>query len=589
MLLSLGQYHNKFEVPFLIDTERFFIKEGQAMVQISDPADFLIHIERRLAEAVEMTNRYLDVSTKAPLLQKIEDALLKPHVSTIAERGLTSLLETYRLGDLRRMYLLLDRVNSTEMLKLEWIKYVRRLGENLATDSTKEKTLIEEWLIFYDRMETILRQSFGNNDPFKKALRQAFEYFLNITPGKTAELLVKYVDRKMRGEKDRQEQETDRSFDRIMTIFQFMQSKDVFEAFYKKSLAKRLLYGKSASTELEKSMISRLKAECGANYTAKLEGMFSDVDMSTEVGNGFKIFLAENDKDNENEDKDKDSSSSNSNSNSSNRSSDVNDMQVSKAIVGANHHSHSKSIECAVQVLTVGFWPINPPAKPVSIPPSIQLMKDKFETYYLQKYQGRRLVWAHSVERCLVTARFVKGKKELELSLYQALCLICFGNTTNEKGQMGFRDILEATNIDDEELRRTLQSLACGIIGTRVLTKHPKGKDVNDSDTFTPNKDFTHKMFRIKINSIQLKETTEDTEKTHEEVFRDRQYQVDAVVVRTMKVRKRISHVNLMGELLSQLTFPANTKDLKNRIESLIERDYLARDPDDQTIFNYIA
>ena len=35
--------------------------------------------------------------------------------------------------------------------------------------------------------------------------------------------------------------------------------KDVFEAFYKKDLAKRLLVGKSASYDAEKSMLSKLK------------------------------------------------------------------------------------------------------------------------------------------------------------------------------------------------------------------------------------------------------------------------------------------------------------------------------------------
>lgn len=35
--------------------------------------------------------------------------------------------------------------------------------------------------------------------------------------------------------------------------------KDVFEAFYKKDLAKRLLVGKSASVDAEKSMLSKLK------------------------------------------------------------------------------------------------------------------------------------------------------------------------------------------------------------------------------------------------------------------------------------------------------------------------------------------
>ena len=35
--------------------------------------------------------------------------------------------------------------------------------------------------------------------------------------------------------------------------------KDVFEAFYKKDLAKRLLHGRSASVDAEKSMLTKLK------------------------------------------------------------------------------------------------------------------------------------------------------------------------------------------------------------------------------------------------------------------------------------------------------------------------------------------
>lgn len=36
----------------------------------------------------------------------------------------------------------------------------------------------------------------------------------------------------------------------------------MFEAFYKKDLAKRLLVGKSASVDAEKSMLSKLKQGC---------------------------------------------------------------------------------------------------------------------------------------------------------------------------------------------------------------------------------------------------------------------------------------------------------------------------------------
>ena len=44
-----------------------------------------------------------------------------------------------------------------------------------------------------------------------------------------------------------------------------------------------------------------------------------------------------------------------------------------------------------------------------------------------------------------------------------------------------------------------------------------------------------------------------------------------------------------MAELLSQLKFPASTTDIKRRIESLIERDYLERAADQTNTYNYLA
>jgi cullin-4 len=88
--------------------------------------------------------------------------------------------------------------------------------------------------------------------------------------------------------------------------------KDVFEAFYKKDLAKRLLLSKSASYDAEKSMLLKLKqgeeemmtklmagwvvdedisffvSECGANFTSKLEGMFKDMELSREMMGSFR-------------------------------------------------------------------------------------------------------------------------------------------------------------------------------------------------------------------------------------------------------------------------------------------------------------
>jgi cullin-4 len=68
----------------------------------------------------------------------------------------------------------------------------------------------------------------------------------------------------------------------------FVQGKDVFEAFYKKDLAKRLLLGKSSSTDAEKALIAKLKAECGGPFTSKLESMFKDTDLSREIVTSFR-------------------------------------------------------------------------------------------------------------------------------------------------------------------------------------------------------------------------------------------------------------------------------------------------------------
>ena len=72
-------------------------------------------------------------------------------------------------------------------------------------------------------------------------------------------------------------------------------------------------------------------------------------------------------------------------------------------------------------------------------------------------------------------------------------------------------------------------------------------------------------------------------------VFQDRQYQIDACIVRIMKTRKTLSHQLLIGELYAQLKFSIKASDLKKRIESLIDREYLERDANNQQMYNYLA
>ena len=90
-------------------------------------------------------------------------------------------------------------------------------------------------------------------------MKSAFEYFMNVQPSRTAKLLADFVDRKMRGEKGLGDAETEAVLDRVMGLFRYLSSKDTFERFYKNKLAKRLLLSKSASDDVERSMLNKLK------------------------------------------------------------------------------------------------------------------------------------------------------------------------------------------------------------------------------------------------------------------------------------------------------------------------------------------
>ncbi len=62
-------------------------------------------------------------------------------------------------------------------------------------------------------------------------------------------------------------------------LFSFLTEKDSFAEIYRCQLAKRLLQESSAGDDLEKSLIQKLKLKCGAQFTCKLEGMITDLNL----------------------------------------------------------------------------------------------------------------------------------------------------------------------------------------------------------------------------------------------------------------------------------------------------------------------
>lgn len=71
MLSNLGLYAKNFELPFLEDSRRFFAAEGNSLIVRCDLSMFCHHIERRLNEVSDMTDKFLDDNTKASLVEVI--------------------------------------------------------------------------------------------------------------------------------------------------------------------------------------------------------------------------------------------------------------------------------------------------------------------------------------------------------------------------------------------------------------------------------------------------------------------------------------------------------------------------------------
>ncbi|GMG35087.1 unnamed protein product [Aspergillus oryzae] len=150
------------------------------------------------------------------------------------------------------------------------------------------------------------------------------------------------------------------------------------------------------------------------------------------------------------------------------------------------------------------------------------------------------------LDQVLDLFRFVHGKAVFEAFYKNDLARrLLMGRSASDDAE---KSMLARLKTADQELKRTLQSLACAKY--RVLAKKPKGREVNTTDEFSYNEGFSDVKMRIKINQIQLKETKEENKTTHERVAADRHYETQAAIVRIMKSRKTITHPELVAEVI---------------------------------------
>jgi cullin-4 len=83
----------------------------------------------------------------------------------------------------------------------------------------------------------------------------------------------------------------------------------------------------------------------------------------------------------------------------------------------------------------------------------------------------------------------------------------------------------------------------------------------------------------------------EESQRTQSAVEGDRKHYLDAAIVRVMKARKQLTYEQIKFETIEAVRrhFVPDVTSIKQRIDSLVEQEYLRRDEEDRNIFFYVA
>lgn len=616
---KLDVYTQEWETPFLEDTAEFYRRTSLKWAEEESFPDFMCKADASIVEEMDRAAQYLNAQTHERLLRVYEKEVLITHQAKMLGKensGLVALLENNKQDDLLRLYRLYSRVPlglnpvgailkahiQKEGMELVREQQARLDSSKASVDTPKTPTndgghglndaaisgassmerpdFIQSLLALHDKYMNLVTNCFGKHNVFNRAMKEAFERFVNEQVGETstAQLFANYCDSLLnstgRGAK-MSESDVEMELEKLVKLFTYLSEKDVFQEFCRKQLAKRLLLDRSHSDDAERQLIGKLKQSCGSHFTSKLEGMITDMNVSKDTQATFQQWTLD---------------------------------QMRQGADGAEVEPSSSTaavidgVDFTVRVLTTGHWPTYS-EDTVVLPPKLTACETMFRNYYQERTSQRVLRWVHSLGKgSLETSLFV-GKKaynriELHVSTHQLCILMLFNNTD----MLRYADILTAikpkpteqdmkNNVSNGEdlIKASLVSLVAK--KAPLLIKEPKGREFNGTDVFRLNTKFVSQKRRLTIPMPTAKISEEEKEAAHETVVEDRRHAIEAAIVRVMKQYKTLDHQMLVMEVskLCNPVFKPEPRAIKSRIEELITREYLARSEANNSSYEYLA
>lgn len=557
-------YKNDFCEPFIEYTNNYYSTKSLELIETCSVPDYLSKIEDIINIEYKIVSKYLyylNYLVKEPLFNSLNHILIEKHINQLITNnnsGFNILIEKKMYNDLSRMYRLFERINGglnilTEYFKKYIVGYgqtiinsrILRIEDKSLTDVYEDPLFIKELIELYNDMLYFVKNFFYENYDFSESLNKAFTEIINVNIKdiKSADLLAIYIDKLLKsGGEKMNESEIENQIDKVIILFKYLTDKDIFEDTYRNLLSKRILNQRLTNDDIERQTISKMKLICGSQFSFKLEGMMNDLLSCNNESEHFQNFIINN-----------------------------------------NNNNNLKCIDFNVQIFTNGYWPLLKSVR-VIFPNIMQKCIDTFTQFYKNRMSSHKITWQHAYGNVTMKSTF-KGKSyDIQVSTLQSIVMISF----NDHEILDFYTLSKLTNLEDDILRRVLHSLSCGKFKIIKKLESPDSTDkvVKNTDVFQFNNNFTCPTRKFRIPMAALDDIKSNVKKIEE----DRTHLIDASIVRIMKSRKTLLHQTLIADILSQLsTFKPDVKQVKKRIESLIERDYIERDSNNNSLYNYLA
>ena len=546
---SLGKdcddlYEQLFLVRFLDRTEQYYTKKAVSMIALSH-SEFVDAALAAYDSEAALVSRGFDAKYTLPkLIERLNKAWIAPYFKLVLSGSFSSAICADHPDHvlLEKSYRLFSRTNESRQFLIEiFICQIR--------NSVNSTLLIPDLINRRQKFFHIIRNHFQSDSDVLFQTRQTFESVLNDDGGQgISQKLAKYIDELLK--RNLSQDTADDTLNECLELFKFVQSKDVFEGYYKYHLGRRLLAHSASAGDLEaeRMVLGKLKAECGFAFTSKMEGMVSDVSNSFDLMREFGV---------------------------------EKQMQV--------------------RVLTTGLWPSGGGSKFGASLVRYDWM-DEFEKFYGKKFSGRKLTWAHSLGTMEIRARFETGGTVYTLIVSAIQGMILTEMDKLSGGSICFKNL--PNFCDMNELKRHFISLIvnprCRLLvpatGDGRIPKSLSDLDINQE--WKVDEKFSSTSRVVKVPLIVAKDTItpeqqEDPGDTGigASVEEDRKHLMEAALIRVMKSRRTIDHNNLVAEIVGSMSnrFVPSIEAIKGRIDNLIDREFIRRDETDPKVYHYVA